>query len=97
MRTRKVGVVLQRRILDYFEYVWSWGEGETEIVQELPSSLRLQLAMVLNKRLFQKLPLFKVPPRLRLHHHLHPHHLTTITPTTLRTCRRWRWCTSSTR
>ena len=29
------------------------------MVQELPPSLRLQLALVLNKRLFEKLPLFK--------------------------------------
>ena len=33
--------------------------GEGEVVQELPPSLRLQLALVLNKRLFEKLPLFK--------------------------------------
>ena len=59
LRSRKIPTPLQRRILDYFEYVWSWGEGHSEVVNQLPLTLRLQLSMVMNKRLFEKMPLFK--------------------------------------
>ena len=54
MQQRKVTSALRRRILRYFEYAWSHHvhTDEAKLMTELPFSLRLQLTLILHKKLF---------------------------------------------
>ncbi len=60
MKNRNIPQILQKRVVDYFNYLWESGMGQDEftILNELPPSLRLELTLHLNRRIIQKVPLF---------------------------------------
>lgn len=62
MRYRKVPVVLQRKILSYYEYLWETGQVayNEALFEELPDKLRLELNLTLKQRLIQKVPIFRL-------------------------------------
>ena len=49
-------IEVRRRILRYFEYSWKNGSivDEDKLMSELPFTLRLQLTLILHKKLFWK-------------------------------------------
>ena len=57
---------LQRQVNEYFAYMWTCMRGldETDVMGSLPTSLRRQLAIALNKKLFLKVELFRKCDRL---------------------------------
>ncbi|MGB0932442.1 MAG: ion transporter [Chitinophagales bacterium] len=61
MRYRNVPTHLKERVNDYYDYLWSQRRGtdESEILEELPRSLRIQIALHLNKELIEQVPIFK--------------------------------------
>lgn len=61
LRIRRVPTGLRQRISAYYEYLWSRNHtlDDKEMLGEMPSSLQLQLALVLNRALFTKVPLFR--------------------------------------
>ena len=61
MRYRKVPIKLQRQVNEYFAYLWTCmrGLGESDVMGSLPKSLRRQLAIALNRKLFLKVELFR--------------------------------------
>ena len=54
MRYRRVPMKLQRQVNEYFAYLYTCmrGLGESDVMASLPSSLRRQLAIALNRKLF---------------------------------------------
>jgi hypothetical protein len=52
---------LRTRILQYFRYTWSANKGidEERILEELPSSLRNEIAMFLNAKMVHRVPIFR--------------------------------------
>ena len=52
---------LQRQVNEYFAYLWTCmrGLGESDVMGSLPTSLRRQLAIALNRKLFLKVELFR--------------------------------------
>jgi voltage-gated potassium channel len=52
---------LQRRILDYYEYLWEkrLGYDESAAVSGLPPTLRTEVSLFLNRDVLQKVPLFQ--------------------------------------
>ena len=61
MRYRQVPAELQRRILDYYEYMWEMrlGDDEMAAVSQLPPTLRTQVSLFLNREIIEKEPLFR--------------------------------------
>ena len=61
MRYRRVPMRLQRQVNEYFAYLWTCmrGLGEADVMGSLPTSLRRQLAIALNRKLFLKVELFR--------------------------------------
>ncbi len=61
MRYRNFPPELKERVGDYYDYLWSQRRGtdEAEILEELPRSLRTQIALHMNKELIEKVPIFK--------------------------------------
>ena len=64
MRYRRVPMKLQRQVNEYFAYLYTCmrGLGESDVMASLPSSLRRQLAIALNRKLFLKVELFRRCP-----------------------------------
>lgn len=64
MHYRDVPNDLQDNIRQYYDYLWNNRRGfdETEVLHELPSSLKLQVALHLNKEIIEKVPMFKGAP-----------------------------------
>jgi voltage-gated potassium channel len=60
MRYRGVPAGLQRRILDYYEYLWEkrLGYDESAAISGLPPTLRTEVSLFLNRDILQKVPLF---------------------------------------
>ena len=60
MRYRRVPPRLSARITSYFEYLWTRMQSldDKALLGELPYTLQLQLALVLNRTLFTRVPLF---------------------------------------
>ena len=60
MRYRQIPIRLQRRILDYYEYLWTkrLGYNEAAAVASLPPTLRAEVSLVLNQEIIEKVPLF---------------------------------------
>eukprot|EP00002_Diphylleia_rotans_P027719 TRINITY_DN5567_c0_g2_i5.p1 TRINITY_DN5567_c0_g2~~TRINITY_DN5567_c0_g2_i5.p1 ORF type:complete len:1014 (+),score=197.73 TRINITY_DN5567_c0_g2_i5:27-3044(+) len=61
MKYRNLPSYLRNRILNYYEVIWSRHKGidESLILNELPSSLRSEIALYLNRELVENVPLFK--------------------------------------
>ena len=61
LKNRRVPPVLRDRIRGFFLFLWSRAQtfADRDMVNELPGGLQLQLALVLNKELFTKVPLFR--------------------------------------
>ena len=61
MRYKRVPQRLRERMHEYFDYVFSTMSGldEAKLFQEIPVSLRRQLGLAMNRKLFTHVPLFK--------------------------------------
>ncbi|MBE7438231.1 MAG: ion transporter [Spirochaetales bacterium] len=61
MRYRQIPLDIQESIRNYYSYLWESRRGydELHILEDLPSSLRLQVAMFLNRNIIEKVPIFK--------------------------------------
>jgi voltage-gated potassium channel len=61
MRSREIPTAMQRRIRDYYGYVWEHrlGYDETSIVQGLPPGLLVEVSLFLKRDIIQKVPFFK--------------------------------------
>lgn len=61
MRFRDIPLELQTRIRTYYNYLWEKRRGydESEVLVELPSSLKMDVALHLNREIIAKVPLFK--------------------------------------
>eukprot|EP00002_Diphylleia_rotans_P024455 TRINITY_DN4830_c0_g1_i2.p1 TRINITY_DN4830_c0_g1~~TRINITY_DN4830_c0_g1_i2.p1 ORF type:complete len:722 (+),score=98.60 TRINITY_DN4830_c0_g1_i2:164-2329(+) len=61
MTYRSLPQYLRKRILNYYDVIWSRHKGidENSILNELPSSLRSEIALYLNRELVENVPLFK--------------------------------------
>lgn len=64
MQYRDVPQDLQDSIRTYYEYLWNNRRGfdETAVLKDLPSSLKLQVALHLNKDIIEKVPMFNGAP-----------------------------------
>jgi voltage-gated potassium channel len=61
MRSREIPPAMQRRIRDYYGYVWEHrlGYDEASIVQGLPPGLLVEVSLFLKRDIIQKVPFFK--------------------------------------
>ncbi len=61
MRSRDLPAELQKRIRDYYNYLWETRRGslEMEILGVLPRSLQVDVALALNSEILRKVPLFQ--------------------------------------
>ena len=61
MRSREIPPAMQRRIRDYYGYVWEHrlGYDETSIVQGLPPGLLVEVSLFLKRDIIAKVPFFK--------------------------------------
>jgi voltage-gated potassium channel len=61
MRYRNIPLRLQRRIYDYYAYLWEnrLGYDESTVLAELPISLRTEVSLVLKREFIEKVPFFK--------------------------------------
>ncbi|GAB4423048.1 MAG: hypothetical protein OHK0011_02680 [Turneriella sp.] len=64
MQYRDVPQELQDSIRTYYDYLWNNRRGfdETSVLEDLPQSLKLQVALHLNKDIIEKVPMFKGAP-----------------------------------
>lgn len=60
MAYRRLPIKLQQRIQNYYEYLWSRRKGldEEDLLQNLPESLRAEVALFLNQDIITKVPFF---------------------------------------
>ena len=59
MRDRNVPRGLQARVRDYYNYLWeSRATQQSEMLDDLPAPLRIEIAMHLNRTILRKVPLF---------------------------------------
>jgi voltage-gated potassium channel len=58
---KKIPLELQEAVFKYYGYLWESHRGydEDEIMQDLPYSLRMNVALYMNKSIIEKIPLFK--------------------------------------
>jgi len=61
LKYREIPGDLQKRIHDYYDYLWESRRGyeESKLLRDLPSSLKTQVAFFLNRDIIEKVPLFK--------------------------------------
>lgn len=61
MRYKKIPNEMQKAILDYYDYIWKNRKGydESQILKELPPSLRMKVSIHLNSDLVRKVPILK--------------------------------------
>lgn len=61
MRYRNIPPLLQRRLRDYYVYLWEnrLGFDELSVLEELPDSLRSEVALFLRRDFIEHAPLFK--------------------------------------
>lgn len=61
LRYRSIPADLQTRVNDYYEYLWNSirGHEEATILDELPLSLRTQIAFHINSEIIEKVPIFQ--------------------------------------
>jgi CRP-like cAMP-binding protein len=60
MRSRKVPNFFQRIIVDFYEHMWQTPQREADVFRDLPASLRSRLAIVMNRDLIDRIPIFKL-------------------------------------
>ncbi len=59
MRDRRVPRELQARVRDYYTYIWDSRIGqETEILEDLPTPLRVEIALHTHRSILERVPLF---------------------------------------
>lgn len=61
MRFRKIPETLQERVRSYYEYLWESRRGydESNVLTDLPGSLKVEVSLVLNKDIIEKVPIFE--------------------------------------
>ena len=61
LRTRRVPGMLQKRVRDYYAYLWETRKSVTSvsITEELPHTLSMEILLFLNQKILQKVSLFK--------------------------------------
>ena len=64
MHYRDVPDELQESVKQYYDYLWNNRRGfdESAVLKDLPSSLKLQVALHLNRDIIEKVPMFKGAP-----------------------------------
>ena len=64
MQYRDVPQDLQENIRTYYDYLWNNRRGfdESAVLDDLPQSLKLQVALHLNREIIEKVPMFKGAP-----------------------------------
>ena len=61
MQYRNIPHSLQKRVDDYYNYLWESRRGydESSVLKDLPGSLKTSVSIFLNKDMIEKVPLFK--------------------------------------
>jgi voltage-gated potassium channel len=60
LRDRQVPRDLQARVRNYYNYIWESRMGsQVEMLEDLPTSLQVEIALHLNRHILQKVPLFE--------------------------------------
>ncbi|MEM7182970.1 MAG: ion transporter [Spirochaetota bacterium] len=61
MKYRHIPDDLQDKVQQYYTYLWENRKGydESSVMSDLPSSLKMKVALYLNKEMLEKIPLFK--------------------------------------
>ncbi|RKX71683.1 MAG: Crp/Fnr family transcriptional regulator [Spirochaetes bacterium] len=61
LKYRDIPGDLQKRIHDYYDYLWDSRRGyeESKLLRDLPTSLKTQVAFFLNREIIEKVPIFK--------------------------------------
>jgi len=59
MMHRRFPRALVKKVNAYFDYIWAHRTGQGQEFGELPESLRTEIALQLNRRILQKVPLFQ--------------------------------------
>eukprot|EP00276_Gloeochaete_wittrockiana_P016538 CAMPEP_0184362128 /NCGR_PEP_ID=MMETSP1089-20130417/133451_1 /TAXON_ID=38269 ORGANISM="Gloeochaete wittrockiana, Strain SAG46.84" /NCGR_SAMPLE_ID=MMETSP1089 /ASSEMBLY_ACC=CAM_ASM_000445 /LENGTH=359 /DNA_ID=CAMNT_0026702079 /DNA_START=726 /DNA_END=1801 /DNA_ORIENTATION=+ len=64
MKYRGVPAEMQRKIMSYYDYVWSRQQGldDKQILQDLPAHMQAEIAIFLNREILTKVPLFAGSP-----------------------------------
>ncbi|MDX9802116.1 MAG: ion transporter [Spirochaetia bacterium] len=61
MQYRNLPSDLQKKVNDYYNYIWETRRGydESSVLHELPASLKTNISIFLNKEMIEKVPLFR--------------------------------------
>ncbi len=61
LKYRSIPASLQKRIHEYYDYLWESRRGyeESKLLMDLPTSLKTQVAFFLNQDIIEKVPIFK--------------------------------------
>ena len=61
LKYKNIPLSLQKRINDYYDYLWENRRGydEASVLSDLPISLKTRVALYLNREIIEKVPLFK--------------------------------------
>lgn len=61
MKSKKIPQQLQEQVYEYYNYLWETRKGynDATILAELPDSFKFEFAMLLNKGIIEKVPLFQ--------------------------------------
>jgi hypothetical protein len=61
MKSKKIPQKLQEQVYQYYNYLWETRKGYNDetILSELPESFKFEFAMLLNRSIIEKVPLFK--------------------------------------
>jgi hypothetical protein len=61
MHYKEIPTAIQARVHDYYEYLWHRQKGldESEILRDLPNSMRTDIALYLNRDVLEKVPFFQ--------------------------------------
>ena len=65
MRARNIPLSLQRKVMDYYQYMWEYNKSTNPVSDELlglPNSLRAQIDIHLHKKLVETVPIFQDAP-----------------------------------
>ncbi|MDH5719045.1 MAG: cyclic nucleotide-binding domain-containing protein [Spirochaetia bacterium] len=61
LKYREVPENIKERVIHYYEYLWDsrLGSDETQMISDLPPSIKIDISMHLNKNIIEKIPMFK--------------------------------------